>query len=211
MIIGFVGVKGSGKDTCAEVLVNEYGFTRRAFADKLKEIVADVYDFDLELFHDPKMKEVGFNSLGGNTLRYALQVIGTEGFRAVNRDTWIKYLMKRSRGTDTVVSDCRFPNEAEAIIKEGILIGVVRKGFGAPRVKLANPISWIDWLVWKTFKQEHSSESQVYQAIKMARYIIYNDGSVKDLQDQVRKIMDDLIYRGFVTISKEFNHDTRTP
>ena len=40
MIIGFTGVKQSGKDTAASFLVDELGFERHGFADKLKEAVA---------------------------------------------------------------------------------------------------------------------------------------------------------------------------
>ena len=40
MIIGLTGYKGSGKDTAASHLVEKYGFTRVAFADKLKKSAA---------------------------------------------------------------------------------------------------------------------------------------------------------------------------
>lgn len=42
-IVGFAGRAGSGKDTSADFLVNNYGFIKVAFADKMKRICADVY------------------------------------------------------------------------------------------------------------------------------------------------------------------------
>src|SRR5262249_7886745 len=48
MIIGLTGNKGVGKDTAGAFLVQHCGFERAAFADKLKEAVAALFDFPLE-------------------------------------------------------------------------------------------------------------------------------------------------------------------
>lgn len=39
MLIGMTGLKRSGKDTVANYLVKKYGYTRKAYGDKLKEVV----------------------------------------------------------------------------------------------------------------------------------------------------------------------------
>ncbi len=39
MIIGLTGYAQSGKDTVANILVERYGFTRVAFADKIREFL----------------------------------------------------------------------------------------------------------------------------------------------------------------------------
>ena len=39
MIIGLTGYAQSGKDTVAKILVENYGFTRIAFADKIREFL----------------------------------------------------------------------------------------------------------------------------------------------------------------------------
>ena len=44
MIIGLSGYARSGKDTVAETLVNEYGFKRVAFADKIKDLLYTMGD-----------------------------------------------------------------------------------------------------------------------------------------------------------------------
>jgi hypothetical protein len=41
---------GVGKDSCAKFL-QEYGYKRRAFADKLKSVVADLYNFNEDQMH----------------------------------------------------------------------------------------------------------------------------------------------------------------
>lgn len=58
IVIAVSGWKGSGKDTMAEYLVNDYGYTRVAFADVLKEMVAEQYNIPLNSCHLPELKEM---------------------------------------------------------------------------------------------------------------------------------------------------------
>ena len=49
MIIGMCGLIGTGKDTVADILVNNYNFIKVSFADKLKDGVATVFSWDREM------------------------------------------------------------------------------------------------------------------------------------------------------------------
>ena len=42
MIIGLSGYARSGKDYLANILVEKYGFERRAFADKIRDVLYDM-------------------------------------------------------------------------------------------------------------------------------------------------------------------------
>ncbi len=53
MIIGICGLAGSGKDTAADFLVKKEGYVKIAFADPLKRICRDVYDFTDEQLWGP--------------------------------------------------------------------------------------------------------------------------------------------------------------
>jgi len=57
VVLALAGYKGSGKDTAAEFLAKERNYCRYAFADKLKDNVADQYAIDRSWLDDPKMKE----------------------------------------------------------------------------------------------------------------------------------------------------------
>jgi broad-specificity NMP kinase len=46
MIIGICGLIGSGKDTVADILVQENNFKKLSFADKLKDGVSAVFGWD---------------------------------------------------------------------------------------------------------------------------------------------------------------------
>jgi len=56
-VFALSGYKQSGKDTCAEYLVGNHGFTRYSFADALKDLVSEQYDIPREWCDDPKYKE----------------------------------------------------------------------------------------------------------------------------------------------------------
>lgn len=57
IIIGLIGLAGSGKDTVADLIIKSEGrYGRFAFADKLKEFSAYAFDIDIEKFHDQELK-----------------------------------------------------------------------------------------------------------------------------------------------------------
>ena len=43
-IVGFLGNKGSGKDTCGSYLVEKYGYVRYAFGDPVKEVCKNLFN-----------------------------------------------------------------------------------------------------------------------------------------------------------------------
>jgi len=54
-LIGISGLAGSGKDTCADLLVRNYdfNFTKVSFADPMKRIARDVYGFSFDQMWGP--------------------------------------------------------------------------------------------------------------------------------------------------------------
>lgn len=141
MIIGICGFIGSGKDTIADYLVNFHGFRRESFASTLKDAVSQVFGWDRTLLEgrtkqarewrervDPWWAErLNMPTL---TPRWILQYWGTEVCRAgFHDDIWIASLENKLRNSqdDVVISDCRFPNEIQAIKNSGgCVIRVVR-------------------------------------------------------------------------------------
>lgn len=141
MIIGIVGFIGSGKDTVADYLVETHNFTRDSFAGTLKDAVAAIFGWDRELV-DGRTKEArewreqvdpwwaDRLRMPNLTPRLVLQLWGTEvGRQAFHTDIWIASLenkLRKSAG-NVVITDCRFPNEVQAIKNAGgIVVRVVR-------------------------------------------------------------------------------------
>ena len=58
MLIGLVGLIGSGKDTVAEFLVKEHKFQRDSFAKSLKDAVSAIFGWDRELLEGAREQDV---------------------------------------------------------------------------------------------------------------------------------------------------------
>jgi hypothetical protein len=118
MIIGLTGLAGSGKSVVADVLVNEFGFTRVKFADPLKNMIrrmlADMghIEFDIERMIEGDLKEVPIPELGV-TPRHLMITLGTEwGRDLVHADIWVRLWAARAECLPNVVADdVRFDNE----------------------------------------------------------------------------------------------------
>lgn len=68
-VIGMLGGKGCGKDTAAEFLVNELGYRRLAFADRLYQEVADAFGVSVAFLGDRTVVYV--TGLGSRELKEA--------------------------------------------------------------------------------------------------------------------------------------------
>jgi hypothetical protein len=77
VIVALCGYKHSGKDTAADVLVEEYGFQKLAFADPLRESAAAMFGVKLPVHPDDKEKPTEC----GVSYRSALQGLGTDVMR----------------------------------------------------------------------------------------------------------------------------------
>jgi dephospho-CoA kinase len=140
-IIALHGFAQVGKDTVAGLL-GEYGYIRRAFADKLRDalyilnpiILADSYGriFRLQEIVD----EIGWDEAKVNhpEVRRLMQVLGTEvGRELLGPDVWVDLLTKQLEyGKKYVITDLRFLNEVTALrrLPNVTLVRVTRPGVG---------------------------------------------------------------------------------
>lgn len=139
-IIGICGRKFHGKDTIADYLVKNYGFTKVSLADPLKKGVQEIFGLtDDQLWGN--QKEI-VDSYWNISPREILQVVGTECFRNtfgkvfphIGENFWTISLNRRIKKLietgikNIVIADIRFPNEQELIKQyNGILINVKRE------------------------------------------------------------------------------------
>lgn len=125
MKISISGPAGAGKDYLADALRKNklgYRFTRMALADPMKQIVADVLGVTVDEVNHRKLHDV--------KLRRALQILGTEmGRDCLGPNVWVNKLLRdvrkleeESPGLGVIVTDCRFPNEFDALKLAGFLM-----------------------------------------------------------------------------------------
>lgn len=136
-LIGLAGAARSGKDTAASFLVG-LGWQRKAFADPVREML---YRLNPVLI-DP-LSEAGTTTVAYEVdnhgweytksefpeVRGYLQRCGTEaGRQVIGEDVWVDALFRGHRAWGpTVITDVRFPNEAQAIKERGgFVVQVVR-------------------------------------------------------------------------------------
>lgn len=172
-------------------------FEIKKFAGKLKQIASLLTGIDVEKFEDQEFKKLEmpecWNKLQQSgrskvwvpiTYRQFLQELGTEAMReGLHTNVWVNALFADYKHNKTcnckkecrcayelpnwIITDMRFPNEMEAIVKKGgITIRVVRQG-----------------MVISNHPSEIALDGHTMH------YEIINDGTIEDLVEKVRTIL----------------------
>lgn len=149
-LLGMIGYKRSGKDAfAAAIQTDPYNFVKLGFADPLREAAYDanpiVGTFALTVDGKLRVDEWHYadviDALGYEAakdyvpeVRAFLQRFGTNAIRKIAPNFWVDQALGRIdenlKERSVVVTDVRFPNEAEAIAdRGGTLVRVVRPGF----------------------------------------------------------------------------------
>ena len=191
MIIGLCGLIGSGKGTVANILVDEHKFEKISFADKLKDAVSVLFDWDREMLEGEtsesrfwrEQEDTFWTKETGRkiTPRLVLQEFGTDCMRNGFYDgVWVSFVRKRiieNPDINFVIPDVRFTNEAEIIKGLDGKVWCVKRG--------PDPLwfrQYVDLDIEPT--DVHSSE---WRWAKVAfDHNIYNEGTIEDLKSQVQ-------------------------
>ena len=191
MIIGLCGLIGSGKGTVADILVDEHKFEKISFADKLKDAVSVLFDWDREMLEGEtsesrfwrEQEDTFWTKETGRkiTPRLVLQEFGTDCMRNGFYDgVWVSFVRKRiieNPNINFVIPDVRFTNEAEIIKGLDGKVWCVKRG--------PDPLwfrQYVDLDIEPT--DVHSSE---WRWAKVAfDHNIYNEGTIEDLKSQVQ-------------------------
>jgi hypothetical protein len=133
MLIGFLGRKRVGKDTCADFLCNKYNFSKLSFATPIKDICRIIFGFDEEQLYGDSKENI--DEYWKVSPRSMFQYIGTDIFRkdiqkmipGIREDFWVKRLEKAYyneiiNNDLVVVADVRFQNEIDKIRELGGIV-----------------------------------------------------------------------------------------
>jgi hypothetical protein len=172
MLIGLSGYARSGKDATAELLCLNYEFTRSSFADPMRDAMYRLNPLvDEGLRLADLVDDYGWDvAKGKDEARRLLQVFGTEvGREMFGHNFWIEQAFKQiDPAANVVIADVRFPNEADAIkARGGTVIRINRHNLTAVN----------------SHKSEHALDNYMFD------HVIYNDGTLDDLADNVFMLM----------------------
>lgn len=180
-IIGVTGRAQHGKDTTGGILVDA-GYKRYAFADQLKALAYGIdpivgYVIDREYLPVRRLAklvdDIGWESAKAEPeVRRFLIALGIGVREHIGWDAWVRALERVVDNGDpepVVITDVRFPNEAEWIhALGGIIIRVTRPGTDAV---------------------DPNNESERHVATLDADYDITNDGDIHKLRAKVTSVL----------------------
>lgn len=167
MLLALAGAAGSGKDSIADVLANEFGYTKLAFAEPLRSLALlnPVYANSLEInggYENAKRTDPD--------VREYLIALG-EGIRQFSPDYFVDALsiqLDSVTNGNVVITDLRKENEYALLREWGFLFGhVTRPGMDE------DGLEWIESI--------GSYESDRWVTLR-------NNGSLDQLQDAIRQL-----------------------
>ena len=180
MILGLTGYSSAGKDTVADYLVKEHGFTRLAFADKVRDLAEHL---NPSLGYPEMPLSTILENLGWDEakqipdVRQYLQTLGTacreiQGenvwIQAVDNEHWESIARARRNSGHVVITDVRFANEAHWVeLSGGRIVRVTRPGVG--------PVN------------DHRSETELDSWVP--GWYIQNDRGLEGLHGEVDEMM----------------------
>jgi hypothetical protein len=173
VIIGLTGYARAGKDTVAQVLIDNYGFKRVAFADPIRKLLLEINPILEDGFRlNEIIKELGWEVAKGKTeVRRLLQALGVGARTIFYEDFWVDMALadvNNYKNSKFVITDVRFRNEADTI---------KRMGGGIWRVERPNVVA----------VNNHISESALDNYA--ADTTIHNNSTMEDLVATVKARM----------------------
>lgn len=182
-IVGLTGKKGSGKDTFADFLVRNHGFTRIAFADALKDLALDldpILAFDQEHQLQARLSEYldrwGWDGAKQHRpVRELLQTLGVAVRNNVSERAWVDVVAHKAAyvAGPVVVTDVRFVNEANFIkYAQGTLIRIDRPGLDT--------------------RDQHVSETDLDSRIDLIDGLVSNHRGIDALADTAARLVEHL-------------------
>jgi hypothetical protein len=185
-IIAFSGRKQSGKTVCSEflkglLLTNGYQDVEIFnFADPLKEdICMNMFNLTyVQCYGEDHSKNELVDAYWDDkqlSARDLMQLIGTDLFRKLNKNVWVNALINKIKKTNhqiVIVSDCRFPNEVDAIKNNnGLVFRLNRDPFHSDHI--SESILDFNYYDWNNFDAIISNEQM----------------TVREQFDQLKKLM----------------------
>lgn len=216
MIVGICGLIGSGKGTVADILVENHGFKKIAFADRVKDGLATLFSWPRDLLEGDtdrsrlwreKPDEFWSNELGKEiTPRLLMQLFGTDCMRnGFNDNIWVNIVKQQllaDPDTHWVIPDARFANEVQMIKNMKGSVWQIRRGplpvwwDTAIKTNTVDPDQ--EWILYDTQEHMETGYPEIHQSewrwvdTDDAFGTIIENTTLEDLSVQVKNLVKDL-------------------
>lgn len=219
VLIGLVGFQGCGKTSVGNILKYNYGFEIFSFASALKDCCSTIFCWKRDLLEGDTIEsrlwreqpdiwwseKLGVKNF---TPRYALQHIGTSVMREqFNDNIWLlsiqrKIIEAKNNHKSIVITDCRFRNEIEFIMRlGGVLINVHRpdsfKEWMTPIYNHLMLMPLTEEVLIKYCEGVHRSEWE-WLFYHSDCLVLMNSGSLKDLEKKTIGLIKSLLYESLL-------------
>lgn len=204
-IISFSGKKRVGKDICAKYLIEKYGFTKKAFADPVKEFCSQALSIPLEYFNRDDLKDkpfpVSIQLYASEVVQIIEDLILLEELH-VERINWSAIPHEKNLKTPREVMQFIGTDLGRNIVSKNIWINQMTKELlGLDNVvitdaRMSNERTFIKTLGAKTAlivkdvpsEDSHESENDLGDP-KEYDAILYNLGTIDDLFRNLERII----------------------
>lgn len=201
MLVGVLGLIGSGKGTVGEIL-SELGFHQLSFASSVKDITAEMFGWPRNLLEGDTEESRKFREQSDTfwskkfekdfSPRLALQLMGTEvGRNIFHPNFWVIKAnqtlnnLKNEGIKNFVFTDVRFPNEIEMIRKEGGILIEIRRGISPHWYNIAAQANSGFTKAERHMKVEGIHESEWRWIGSNIDYVVENNGTKEDLKKEI--------------------------
>lgn len=182
MLIGIVGLNGSGKDTAAQYLVENHSFAHRDLGQEIRN----------------ELKNIGKNHMDRSSMiAHANEMRQKHGF-----NYWCKKAIESTASKDIVITSIRNPGEAEEIrSRRGFMVEI----FADQKTRFERTIERVKnnqgahgdvqsfenfrAMEEKELRNDDPAKQQLLSCIKMADYRIENNGTKEHLHSQIEKLL----------------------
>lgn len=197
MIVGVLGLIGSGKGTVGEIL-QEVGFHQLSFASGVKDVTSVMFNWPRNLLEGDTVESRTFRETPDKfwsekmgkefTPRLALQLMGTEvGRNVFHPDFWVIKIENeiKSRKDNCVITDVRFENEIESIKKMGGILIEIKRGISPHWYTIAEQANRGFSKAERHMRTEGIHESEWKWIGCGVNHIIHNNSTKENLKKEV--------------------------
>jgi dephospho-CoA kinase len=186
LLIGVVGLNGSGKDAVAKILVEKHGFKHKDFGQLIRS----------------ELKKIGRNHLD----RSEMFSLANERRKSFGNDYWAKILLENySPNERLVLTSIRNPAEAELIQSYG---GLIVEVFASQKIRFERTVARVSSSLdkhgeinFKEFKEKEKAElkskdpskQQLLKCLEFASKKIDNNGNLDELETKIALFIEEIV------------------